>query len=432
MIAKVEWIAHRAKWYIVDRHPSHPSGRRTQALGGSEADQARGQALADAINAERAEQRGRALAVELRGPLMGDLLLRAWWDVAQAGLADSTRETNEALLLRLAPHFAATDVRRLTPEDVRGFGGAMADAGLGQHSVHNALSLLRRAIHWAVDQGALERIPVRRICELGVRAAAARGATKGQRQAWTRDEAAVLLELAGARPRLHAVVFAAQQSGARKGELLALRWEDVNLAERRITWGGSRGRKATRAKSTKANKARTVDLAPELAVALGQLARASVLRPAGDDFVFRDRRGKPWNYDGLDSAWDRLRRRAQVRGVRPLPFHSWRHTYVSWALAAGEDLAWIARQIGDRIDTMTRNYAHLLAGTGSDHAFLSVQGTPARLLHPAATAGPAPAAPAVAGARRPRPGARARPRAGSASASRPSAPAAPPSGSSGR
>lgn len=432
MVAKVEWIGHRAKWYLVDRHPSHPSGRRTQALGPSEADQARGELLAAAINAERAEQRGRALAIELRGPLQGDLLLRAWWDVAQAGLADSTRETNEALLLRLIPHFTATDLRRLTPEDVRGFGGAMADAGLGQHSVHNALSLLRRALFWAHDQGALERIPVRRICELGVRAAAARGATRGQRQAWTRDEAAVLLELAAARPRLHAVVLAAQQSGARKGELLALRWTDVSLAESRVTWGGSRGRKASKAKATKANKARTVDLAPELAAALGQLARDTALRPAGDDFVFRDRRGRPWNYDSLDSAWDRLRRRAQVRGVRPLPFHSWRHTYVSWALAAGEDLAWIAKQIGDRIDTMTRNYAHLLAGTGSDHAFLTVPGTPARSLHPGGTAASAPAAPAAAAAHRPRPGARARPRAGSASAARPSAPAASPSESSGR
>ncbi len=430
MVAKVEWIAHRGKWYLVDRHPSHRSGRKTQALGPLEDDRDRGEALAAAINAERAEARGRKLALDLRGPLLGGLLIPAWWDAAKPGLADSTRETDEALLLRLVPHFAATDLRRLTPEDVRGFGGAMADAGLGQHVVHNALSLLRRALHWAADQGVLERIPVRRVCELGVRAAAARGATKGQRQAWTREEAAVLLELAGTRPRLHAVVLAAQQSGARKGELLALRWADVSIGERRITWGGSRGRKATRAKSTKANKVRTVDLSPALADFLAGLARE--LRPAGEEYVFRDRRGRPWNYDSLDSAWDRLRQRALLRAVRPLPFHSWRHTYVSWALAAGEDLAWIARQIGDRIDTMTRNYAHLLTGTSSTHDFLTLPGTPARSPRPAETAEPAEAALAAAASGRPLRAARARPRAVPASASRPSGPRASPPGSSGR
>lgn len=430
MVAKVEWIAHRKKWYLVDRHPSHPHGRKTQALGALEADRERGERVAAAINAERAEARVRKLALDSRGPLLGELLLRAWWDVAQAGMADSTRETNEALLLRLVPHFAATDLRRLSAEDVKGFGGSLADAGLGQHVAHNAASLLRRALHWAVDQHVLDRPPVRRICQLAVQGAAARGATKGQREAWTRDEAAVLLELAAPQPRLYAVLFAAHQSGARKGELLALRWSDVTLSGGKITWRASRGRKATREKSTKANRARTVDLAPALGAFLAELSRE--LRPAGDGFVFRDRRGRDWNYDSLDSAWDRLRQRAALRGVRPLPFHSWRHTYVSWALAAGEDLAWIARQIGDRIDTMTRSYAHLIPGTSSSHDFLNLPGTIARSLPLAATGALAAGSPAgAAPGLRSRAG-RAQPLSAPASASRSSAPRVSPPGSSGR
>ncbi len=379
MVAQVAWIAARGKWYLVDRHPKHPSGRRTWVLGPSEEDRVRGDLAAKAINEAREEGQLAQHALEGDGPPLGAIVLRAWWEAARHGLAPSTQITIEKhLRLRLLPFFGAVDLRKLSREDVKRFGGQAADKGLGQHSIAGALATLRRALRWAVEQNVLEREPVQRVVRLGLEAGAARGARRGRREAWSRDEVARILELAQSTPHLRSVVLAACQTGARKGELLALRWSAVDFSGGRIAWSASRWHQVE--KSTKANKIRYGQLSDELAAELREIQRRRPperrFRDQGDDLVFLDRRGRPWHYDSLSTAWKRLRARAELRGVRPLPFHSFRHTFVSWALAAGVDTLWVADQIGDRPETMLRCYAHLVRGTAPDLSFLRVSQEP--------------------------------------------------------
>lgn len=60
-------------------------------------------------------------------------------------------------------------------------------------------------------------------------------------------------------------------------------------------------------------------------------------------------------------TWDRVRRRAQKSGVRPLKLHCTRHTYASTALAAGKSLRWVADQLGrQNPEFALRTYAHLM------------------------------------------------------------------------
>jgi len=73
---------------------------------------------------------------------------------------------------------------------------------------------------------------------------------------------------------------------------------------------------------------------------------------------------------------DRLRRRAAKHDVRPLKLHCARHTYASFALAAGKSVRWVASQLGHSNPELTlRVYAHALREEEQDLGFLDFGGT---------------------------------------------------------
>jgi integrase len=121
-----------------------------------------------------------------------------------------------------------------------------------------------------------------------------------------------------------AILITAAFTGLRLGELVALRWRDVDL-ERRVvrvcgSWSG------TELTLPKNGKVRSVPLAPQVLAAMRHLSD----EPAGDELVFPGADG-----DYLDrSALRRRYRRAQAAGgLRPLRFHDLRHTFATTMIA---------------------------------------------------------------------------------------------------
>ena len=130
-------------------------------------------------------------------------------------------------------------------------------------------------------------------------------------------------------------------TGCRVGEVLALRWDDVDRAA-----GELRLREAK-------SGSRMVPLTPAAARVLGGVARLP---------------GNPWVICGrapgarlasLTPAWYRLRARAGLEDVR---IHDLRHSFASRALAAGESLSMIARLLGHSDIRSAARYAHLARG----------------------------------------------------------------------
>ena len=97
------------------------------------------------------------------------------------------------------------------------------------------LSTLRRVLNLAVANGVLERNPVPRIHEI-IQSSRKRGARESSGpKAWTREEVATLLDEAIRRePALYPALRFALATGARRGELLALQWEDIDFSNRRV------------------------------------------------------------------------------------------------------------------------------------------------------------------------------------------------------
>jgi integrase len=148
-----------------------------------------------------------------------------------------------------------------------------------------------------------------------------------------------------------AVLLTAAFTGLRMGELIALRWRDVDFAGNllRVRTSFSSGALTT----PKSGKVRAVPLAPDVASALAELSRREFWT-ADDDLVFVGPSG------GYLDGWALRRRykRAQASaGLRPLRFHDLRHTFGTRMIGEA-DIRRVQEWMGHADVQTTMRYLH--------------------------------------------------------------------------
>lgn len=170
------------------------------------------------------------------------------------------------------------------------------------------------------------------------------------------DERARLFEAVKASqyPRLYALTLMAMKTGARRGELLALTWRDIDLDAGVATLA-----------QTKNGDRRTLVLLPDVVAALRPFASKDLER-----YVFGSVLSKFQKPTSIDSAWRDAVARAKVKDFK---FHDLRHCCASYMAQAGIPLHVIAEVLGHRKLDMTRRYAHLTTKTKAG-AMLSALG----------------------------------------------------------
>ena len=136
-------------------------------------------------------------------------------------------------------------------------------------------------------------------------------------------------------------------TGCRKGEILNLRWDEVDLEAREL-----------RLPETKTGP-RAIALSQDAADVLGAVPRVE-----GNPFVIPGKiKGKAMR--NLNDPWEEVCRRAGVKDVR---LHDCRHSFASRALALGESLPMIGRLLGHTQVETTARYAHLAKDSVHDSA----------------------------------------------------------------
>jgi integrase len=159
------------------------------------------------------------------------------------------------------------------------------------------------------------------------------------------------------------IVRVASYSGLRQGELLALRWRDVDFSGSALTV--SRAMSARIESTTKSGRVRRPPLADQAAAALDRLSRREHFT-GPDDLVFCNAFGRALD----DSALRKRYRRAQAAiGVQPLRFHDFRHTFGSLLAASGVDLVTIKSAMGHSALSTTSRYLHARPATDQAHLF---------------------------------------------------------------
>jgi len=142
--------------------------------------------------------------------------------------------------------------------------------------------------------------------------------------------------LTGASPTMRPYIIAALQTGARRSELLALRWADVDMKAGTLTF-----------RKTKNGDSRTVPLTDTLRALL-----ASLPRPLDRESLVLPE----WDPPALTVAFGRL---VRSLGLADLRFHDLRHDAASTLTMAGVPQRTIMALLGHRDPRMTLRYQHL-------------------------------------------------------------------------
>jgi integrase len=175
------------------------------------------------------------------------------------------------------------------------------------------------------------------------------------------------------------LVRVAAYAGLRLGELLALRWRDVDFTGHALTI--SRAMSAGVESSTKSGHVRRVPMPDQAAAALDRLSRRENYT-SRDELVFCNVLGRALDGSALRRRFKRAR---DAAGLRPLRFHDLRHTYGSLLAAAGVDLVTIQAAMGHSALSTTSRYLHAKPASTQAEIFTrafepsSVQSVPAKV-----------------------------------------------------
>ncbi|WP_217915870.1 tyrosine-type recombinase/integrase [Miltoncostaea marina] len=268
------------------------------------------------------------------------------------------------LRLHVLPYLGRLPVGALTAGTVRRWLEEL-EADTSPTTARLALDALRPAMRRLVEH---EVIPVNPCA--GVRPPAA-GEEARPIRFLTPDEGRALRNAADAdgHPRIGAFVDLGLATGARRGELLALRWADVDLEAREVMVRASFNLRTRETGPTKSGKGREVPIGAQVAARMRRY-RLAVGRPGDDERVF---------------PFDPREAFGRVRTVLPAPLptiHSMRHSAATWWLASGLTVHAVAELLGHADPTLVlKRYGHALPAERSTagerlEAFLEGAGGP--------------------------------------------------------
>jgi integrase len=279
--------------------------------------------------------------------------------LAASGRAQSTKVMHAGYCRSwIIPTLGSIRLDRLTVGDVNRLMLAMKDAGKADSTRRNCYTTLRKALDDAVLNGLLATNPTHKVPQPRAKRKEARFLTT--------DEAARLL--AGAEGLRYAPVLRfILGTGLRRGEVLALRWEDIDLERGHARIRGSLVRLdgALIVSDTKtATSRRTVALSPAVVALLARhkAAQASEQLQAGNlweasGFVFTTALGAAVEPQNLLRT---VRIAAKKAGLTGVVVHSLRHTYATTALLHGVPLKVVSVNLGHASIQITADtYGHV-------------------------------------------------------------------------
>jgi len=288
---------------------------------------------------------GRKLTVTLKArqdglPIPGERqtvgqYLEKWLESARPSLRPRTWLRYEQLVrLHAVPHIGKVALARLSPDHLQRLYANRLEAGQSPASVVQLHAVLRRALNQATRWGLVARNVARLVTPPRI---------KRQEMATLSPEQARAFLGAARGDRLEALYVLALSTGMRQGELLALRWRDVDLEAGRLQVKATLQRTPEGfvfAEPKTARSRRQIALAGTAVEALrrhrvNQAEERLKLGAAweNDDLVFTNEAGQP--LDGTRVSSGSFRRLLEEAGLPRIRFHDLRHTAATLMLGRG-------------------------------------------------------------------------------------------------
>jgi integrase len=272
--------------------------------------------------------------------------LDRWLPTVKGTVKERTWQRHEEIVrLHLKPTLGGVMLIKLSALDVQELYQAKLDAGLSPRTVqivHTTLhKALKQALKWSlVPKNVTDSVTPPKSQQKEIRVL-------------TQEEVKRLLRAASGE-RFEALYILAVTTGMRQGELLGLKWEDVDLDKgivrvRRTIWKGM----ATAPKTAKANRP----------ISLTEMAKEALKEQREKDgrseWIFSTRNGTPVSCHNLiNRSWGPLLKRA---GLPRIPFHNLRHTAATLLLSQQVHPKAVQNLLGhSSIEITMDTYSHFL------------------------------------------------------------------------
>jgi integrase len=301
-----------------------------------------------------------------------------WFELNSDRLSPTTRRGYSALLERhILPAFGTRKVRTLRASELDAFYARLLRTGgeggrsMSPQSVHHVHAVFRSLLNQAVKWGWCGVNPATRASPPKVR--------RHEFKLPSIDEVITLIQAAEEHDAdLGCFLRLAVVTGARRGEVCALRWKNVNLPRGTVSISrsivdGSNAQLIE--KDTKTHASRQIVIDDETAQVLARRWIAAEERAAAfgtslvaDAFMFSDSPDGqlPWRPGRVTLAFRRLCQQNDITGVR---LHDFRHFAASTVLGAGVPVKTVSGRLGHANAATTLGvYAHFLESSDAEAA----------------------------------------------------------------
>ena len=351
------------RWYAVSYEGLDPITGRDRRRWHRTSDETAARALADTLPSARPPSP--------RGITVSRYLCTRWLPTRQDRLRPTTAFRYEQMIDRyVLPHIGRVPLRSLTITHLDDLYAHLRRSGrhdggpLAPKTVLNVHQILRTALGDAERSGLVQR-NVARLMDPPCHGAAP------EQRCWNEHQLRRFLDVAMTH-RLGPAIWLAAMTGMRRGEVLGLRWSDIDLdgstlsIRRSVSCTGYQVH--TTPTKTRTSR-RAVDLDQRTVAVLRdwQHQQLAELGPAATDAaVFTRQDGRPVHPHTLSQTVDRLQRAA---GVPPIRMHDLRHTHATLMLKHGVPLKVVSERLGHSTPAFTMAvYQHVLPGMQRDAA----------------------------------------------------------------
>jgi integrase len=199
---------------------------------------------------------------------------------------------------------------------------------------------------------------------------------KQERSIWSNDSIKHMLTLSKGESRYWIAVFLAIMTGMRQGEILGLKWSDVDIEKKLIYVRRGLRKDSTEFTDLKTEKSRRIiSISPRTVEVLQQhkemieLEKLSKKKYTDHDLVVCTSKGTPSSSSRIIATWKRVQDKYKPESEPRITFHDLRHQSASIMLNDGTDIRIVSQRLGhSNVSTTLNVYSHLLPNAQEEAA----------------------------------------------------------------
>ncbi|GIO33758.1 site-specific integrase [Paenibacillus albilobatus] len=291
----------------------------------------------------------------------------AEWLKNRRNLSPETVELYENnLRLYINPSLGHIPLSKLNAQHIEDFLTTMEEKGLGEWSIKRAFSILNAALNSAVTKDLILKNPANKVEKPKV--------TRKSMQVWEPVFTFDFLAKTKGKSRYWIAIYLAIMTGMRQGEILGLRWSDIDFENKslHIQQTVTKRRRIKDGAKTPSS-IRSVALSTDTIEKLKE-HRSIILQERlfygeeyqNNDLVVCTATGGPATARNIYRAWERFLEKHKAPHIT---FHDLRHTHVAMMIKQGVHMKVISERLGHSSISVTMDiYGHLLPNMQSDAA----------------------------------------------------------------